>query len=124
MFRKFSRGFVIIALIVAVGGHWALLQTLAWTNMLASNLRTSSFREAVGRTFDGAHPCKLCKVISAGKKAEKKTDCPAPAKTLEFVAERQDFIFSSPVHYWEQSERHPLALCRMYPPPLPPPRTS
>jgi hypothetical protein len=53
-----------------MGGHWAALQTVAWTGMLASNARAFSLAEAITRTFDGQHPCRLCKAIIAGKQAE------------------------------------------------------
>ena len=34
--------FVVVALVSTLGAHWALLQTVAWTTMLANNLRTQS----------------------------------------------------------------------------------
>ena len=34
------------------GVHWGALQSVAWTRMLAENLRTTSFTEAVVRTFN------------------------------------------------------------------------
>ena len=113
---------LIIALLTATGGHWAVLQTVAWTNMLATNLSTDSLEMAVTKTFDGNHPCGLCKVISAGKKAEKKSAFPTLAKKLEFISNRPAFVFSPPQRFWLAGERafaaHPLAS----PPPLPPPR--
>ena len=36
--------------------------------MLADNLTTHSFGAALQRTFDGKHPCPLCKAIAEGKK--------------------------------------------------------
>ena len=38
--------------------------------MLTQNLRTGSLEDAVTKTFDGQHPCCLCKQIAAGKKSE------------------------------------------------------
>ena len=40
MFRKLGHILLIVALLAAVGGHWIVLQSVAWTNMLAGNLRT------------------------------------------------------------------------------------
>ena len=122
MLRKLGHAFVIVALVAAIGGHWAVLQTVAWTTMLASNLRMATLEVAVSKTFDGQHPCSLCKVISAGKKAEKKTELPTLAKKLEFISARLAFVFSSPQDFWLQPEFAPDSESRPHAPPLPPPR--
>ena len=33
--------------------------------------QTDSFSAALEKTFDGEHPCKMCKLIKQGRKAEK-----------------------------------------------------
>ena len=60
------------ALIISMGGHWALLQTIAWGNMLVDFSSQSSISEAVEKTFDGEHPCEMCKSISKGRESEKR----------------------------------------------------
>ncbi len=64
--------------------------------MLADNFHTDSFTEAVHKTFDGQHPCCLCKQIAAGKKSEKKSEFPVPLRKLEFDSKRAIFVFSAP----------------------------
>jgi hypothetical protein len=59
-------------LFVSLNGHLALLQTLAWGNMLVSYSQQASLSEAAKKTFDGEHPCSLCKVVSESKKQEQK----------------------------------------------------
>jgi hypothetical protein len=56
-----------VVLVFCMGLHLALLQTVAWTGMLISYSRDGSFAEAVVKTFDGEHPCPLCKVIREGR---------------------------------------------------------
>ena len=73
---------VIAALVATTGAHWTVLQTVAWTTMLADNLHSSSLPEALVKTFDGKHPCRLCKTIAAGKKSEKKSEAIAPGGGL------------------------------------------
>ncbi len=87
---------MIVALLGATGGHWAVLQTIAWADMLAKNLKTESVTAALTKTFDGEHPCKMCKQISAGKKAEKKAELPLQLKKLEFVSECPALAFFAP----------------------------
>ena len=50
-----------------LGPQWTALQTVAWTTMLANNLRTEFVTKAVSNTFDGEHPCPLCKALAAAK---------------------------------------------------------
>lgn len=124
MLRKFGHALLIFALIFALGGHWVVLQAVAWTNMLATNLRTDSFEEAVTKTFDGQHPCKLCKTISAGKKSERKSELPTLAKKLEFVSGRSPFVFSAPQDFRFQPDLAVYFLSSRNQPPAPPPRCA
>jgi hypothetical protein len=99
MFVRLGHVLLIVALIAATGGHWAVFQTVAWTNMLADNLRTDSLSQALTKTFDGKHPCTMCHEISAGKKSEKKAEIPTLGTRLEFVSERPAFVFSAPTEF-------------------------
>jgi hypothetical protein len=99
VFVRLGHILLILALLAATGGHWTVLQTVAWTNMLANNLRTDSVTSAFTKTFDGKNPCTLCKQISAGKKTEKKTAFPTLAKKLEFCSERAALAFSAPTDF-------------------------
>jgi hypothetical protein len=96
VFVRFGHILLILALLGATGGHWAVLQTVAWADMLAKNLQTESVGSAITKTFDGEHPCKMCKQIPAGKKAEKKSELPLQIKKLEFVSQRAVFVFAAP----------------------------
>ncbi len=53
-------------LALLVGGHWGMLQVVAWTGMVITYSRDASLGEAVRKTFDGDHPCALCNEVSAG----------------------------------------------------------
>jgi hypothetical protein len=67
-----SQYLLIGTLLVSMGGHLALLQTVAWGNMLVQFSNQGSFSEAVDKTFDGDHPCHLCKVVKKSKSEEEK----------------------------------------------------
>lgn len=71
---------LVMAMLSIGGGHWAALQTLAWSRMLVDNTRDSGLKAAVIRTFDGQHPCSLCREIERGRKSEEK-----PAQTVEMA---------------------------------------
>ncbi|TAK90077.1 MAG: hypothetical protein EPO07_20610 [Verrucomicrobia bacterium] len=123
MFKRVGHVLVITALIAAIGGHWAVLQTVAWTTMLADNLRECSLTQAVGKTFDGKHPCVLCKQISAGKKSEKKAEFTLELKKLEFTHADLRFVFAAPTAFTVLTQRTDTIHVFTQAPPLPPPRS-
>jgi hypothetical protein len=96
VFARVGNAVMVFALVAALGAHWGLLQSVAWTTMLAENLRSSSIRVAVASTFDGKHPCRLCKQIAAGKKSERKTELALRLKKLEFLTATPRFTFTAP----------------------------
>jgi len=62
-----------LALFVAIGGPLAVLQGIAWVNMVHDFSKTGSLTQAVEKTFDGQHPCPLCKKIAAQRAHEEKS---------------------------------------------------
>lgn len=54
---------VLVALLLAVG-PLGLLQVVAWTGMAFNYGTRYGVTEGLGRTFDGQHPCSLCKEIT------------------------------------------------------------
>jgi hypothetical protein len=96
---RIGKFFVVASLVAMLGAHWALLQTVAWTTMLADNLHTGSFHDAVTKTFDGNHPCPLCKAIAAGKKSEQKTTFSFQSQKLEFPPVKEDFVLIAPTQF-------------------------
>lgn len=111
-------------LVFVLGLHWALLQTVAWTGMLISYSRNASLRTAVTQTFDGEHPCPLCKAVKKGRAEEKKQaqGQVKPGSKLDFglVWQAAQFRFNSarpPVVAGEFP-----ALARAESPPKPRPR--
>ncbi len=113
---------MVLALVLVTGLHWAALQTVAWTTMLAANLSNESFSEAVSNTFDGRHPCPLCKAISAGKKSEKKSEAASVTPKLEFPPVAEKFVLISPLAASAFSSANISADSSFPKPPVPPPR--
>lgn len=117
-----AKSLVIALLILMMGLHWTLLQTVAWATMLATNLRTLSVSEAVCDTFDGKHPCCMCKAIAAGKKSEKKSEATSPISKLEFPPLAKEFVLVSTKLEAAFSRTNQFADSFFLKPPLPPPR--
>ena len=129
MFRKLGLVCAALALFSIAGGHWAVLQSVAWAEMLHDySQRNGSIAAAVEQTFDGQHPCALCQEIQVAKAKERKETPTAPSaqddarvKALlahsvlpAFVRTTEDVSFPRAVFAANAS--------RAEPPPTPPPR--
>lgn len=87
MLRSLGIVACVIALLVQVGAHWAVLQTIAWSTMWASYVQEMDAGEALIRAIDGKAPCTMCTEISQ-KKAEEKQENPAlPRPKLDTAKE-------------------------------------
>jgi hypothetical protein len=67
-------GLVVMALVLVIGGHWAILQSAAWAGMIYDYSHRAPVSEAIEKTFSGKFPCKLCKFVRAGQAAEKQQE--------------------------------------------------
>lgn len=70
--QRFARLLSLMAIIAICHGQWAALQSLAWGRMLIDNYSaTQNVATAMMKTFDGEHPCSLCKDIAKNQQQEK-----------------------------------------------------
>lgn len=106
--QRLIKFLTVLMLVVTVGLHWALLQTVAWTGMLVSYSRDGSLTEAVSKTFGGQHPCCMCKAIESGRKAEREQsqEKSTPDAKIKCILPRETVFLYSP-------------LCSELPAPLP-----
>ncbi len=95
---KLARGcglaFLSLALFAIAGGHWAVLQTVAWAQMVCDYSQNATVAEAVEKTFSGEAPCPMCKSIAAERQKEEKA--PATVKVEKkgevFLATGRDLL--------------------------------
>lgn len=124
MLVRLGKVFVIFALVATISAHWALLQTVAWTTMLANNLQSRSLPDAVAMTFDGQYPCPLCKAIAAAKKSEQKNQIAFENQRLEFTPVEGSLVLiaPSPLEHFPHMDFFAKSLPQK--PLTPPPRES
>lgn len=122
MLVRLGKIYVVLALVTMLGAHWTLLQTFAWTTMLADNLQTHSLCESVCRTFDGRHPCPICLAIAAAKKSAKKSEFTQQVRKLEFPPVQENFVLFAPSQFRLLPLENSFAESLLQKPPLPPPR--
>jgi hypothetical protein len=113
---------MVLALAGTIGLHWALLQSVAWMGMVVAYSQDASFTEALVKTFDGKHPCSLCKEIARSQQSEKKSDFQLEMKKFEFSHAATSFVFSPPQYFWTVRGPDGFGLERSHEPTVPPPR--
>jgi hypothetical protein len=119
---RLSKFITVLALVLTLGGHWALLQSAAWVSMFVSNAQHDSWQLALNKTFDGQHPCALCHAVAQGQQAEHQQPQGFTVEKFElFLAEPEVFAFLEPsVSPLPPPEA--IGLGRAEQPPTPPPR--
>jgi hypothetical protein len=80
------------------GGHWLVLQTVACAQMLRDYSKNAPTAEAIQRTFSGASPCTMCKMIAEEQQKEEKA--PATVKLDKMT----EFFSSSARHLLRKPE--------------------
>ena len=124
MLRRIKQWLVVSLLVIVIGAHWAVLQSAAWAGMLVSYSRGATVLEAWRKTFDGQHPCKLCRIVKTGQASEKKSDRVKLETKFEFhhLAGTCGLFPPRPFrHFTSVTER---ADASAHPPLLPPPRAA
>lgn len=122
-----ARWMMVLGLMVSIGLHTVVIQSAAWAGMLVSySMEKGSVVQAVSETFDGEHPCALCKL------AKKTESTPADDKQapkmehdlkLHLIAEASTaIVFSAPPppDFPVRAEARPHVLSHT--PDTPPPR--
>lgn len=113
-----------LALFLSAGGHWAMLQGVAWASMIRDYSSTGSVTVAVQKTFDGKHPCALCKKIAAERTHEEKAPVTVKAeKKAEVFVASESAIVPLPIVRSFAYPPHPFVNVpeRFFAPPVPVP---
>ncbi|HTW93928.1 MAG TPA: hypothetical protein VMD30_03975 [Tepidisphaeraceae bacterium] len=114
--------FLILLAIIITASPWDIMQSVAWASMLVNDFRTQSILQSVEHTFDGRHPCPLCRAIAASRKSGKHSEFVAGQTRLEFLPSPAIVVIVTP----ERSE-HVFAVIQVVDslsrkPAVPPPR--
>jgi hypothetical protein len=113
---------LIVSILTSLGGHWIVLQSVAWTTMVFTNAKHANLSQALEKTFDGNHPCPLCKCIEKGRASEKKPEARIAASKMNLFFETGSVILLHPLNYRRQPSPDTFACDRSQKPLLQPPR--
>ncbi len=119
---RVAKWLVVAALALTLGLHWAVLQSAAWVGMAVKFSQDSSFGVALGKTFDGQHPCQLCKFVENGKKSAPKDEFSKVSLKLDGLCAPAAWTLTSPQISTDASPAPLFLTARFLAPPVPPPR--
>jgi hypothetical protein len=123
MFRCAGRIATISALCLSIGLHWIALQSVAWTSMIVDYSKHAPLCRAIAQTFDGAHPCSLCHVVSKGKDSEKKQDFQSSTPKIDMICAPLANRIQRTFVAFEYAIRDSFSFELGHSPPVPPPRS-
>ncbi|MEY2407898.1 MAG: hypothetical protein QOF48_568 [Verrucomicrobiota bacterium] len=122
MSRKLLQTGIVLMLVLAIGGNWALVQSVAWVRMAVGYSRCAPLGTALRMTFDGQHPCTLCKIVQDGKKTEREKRSTTPDTKLDLLCRVHGLMLLPPPLISASLGSDDRGLLRLEPPPIPPPR--
>lgn len=122
--RRLALWFLMSALFLSIGLQWAGLQSAAWVGMVVSYSRQVNFGTAIEMTFDGAHPCNLCKAVKKGQETQTGKNTRPTMQKFNLIVTVVDRIFFE--HGSMKVAGEPVrVLSNLHsPPPTPPPRVG
>ena len=124
LFKRAAKVAVILAVALSIGLHWALLQSVAWTGMFVTFAQQTTLRAAFTKTFDGKHPCRICKLVREGQQSEKSKESLLPLVKIESLPCATAFVLTPPTLLPSPTAPDTLASLRAESPPIPPPRAA
>lgn len=92
--------------------------------MIVERTQVASFGEAVKTTFNGAHPCAMCKRITDGKQKEQQPEQALSKVKLDVICEHSVVAVFPPRIDEEFAQTEMSGERRAERPPLLPPRVS
>ena len=84
--KSLARIVLVVSLMVSIGGHWGMLQAIAWAKMLRAYTEERGLIAGLKDTFDGDHACSMCEKIATGKQKDKQENLPLTKVSKENLA--------------------------------------
>jgi hypothetical protein len=122
--QSITRTVVVFAVAVSIGAHWIVLQSVAWGTMIVQCSQQVPLRQAIAQTFDGDHPCGLCKRISAAQHSEKKNGAQPLAVKPDLICATRNIVLLPRCDDFNFARLQVTLSTLAHSPPAPPPRSK
>ena len=119
-----SKLVIALCLTLVLGGHWFLVQSIAWGNMVWDFSRQLPIESAVLKAFSGESPCDICKFVASGKQSEKKQGLAKADTKIDLLRTQASVNLMPPKVACDEIRTHVLDETLRPPPDSPPPRLA
>ncbi len=119
-----GKSILVICLTVMVGGHWGILQGVAWVKMTWDLSTDQTITAAIDQVLKGENPCRLCHAVASGKKAEQDLPLLKQKLKLDFEWRLKPVQVYPPCLVLPKREVLTIVKTRLPTPPIPPPRAA
>ncbi|MDA7665906.1 hypothetical protein OAM00_04280 [Verrucomicrobia bacterium] len=92
----FAKLIVVTSLTLSIGGHWGLLQTIAWSNMLLDYSENLTWTSALSKTIDPDTSCRICEFVQEGRNQESNQDFSKTQFKIDLVCEQREVFLNCP----------------------------
>ena len=122
---RWCNGIAVLLVVLSLGFHWTVLQSVAWVTMFARYVQTEAPVAALVKALDGQNPCRLCLAVDEGRQAEAEEE---RARRLAGAVRLEGCLFSveirlNPPRVHARRTIHKISLVSLpIEPPTPPPR--
>jgi hypothetical protein len=124
MFPAVARIALVLVVCLSIGPHWAALQPVAWATMIIEYSQSAPLAKAVADTFDGKHPCDLCKHINHAQHSEKKREAQSTTVKQDLLCVKRAVVLFRSYTDLSFPLEHLTATVETRSPPVPPPRSA
>lgn len=126
MFRRVASWLAFTAIFQIMGGHWVVLQSVAWGKMLVNYSQEAGLIRGAEKTFSGEYPCSMCHQVR--KEVQKENSDPIQSHLIKLLKQSEilpdsltHFVFESIVHLSDYSSEVFSFTTRADAPLTPPP---
>jgi len=113
---------IVLSLTLSIGGHWGIMQSVAWGKMMYDFSQESTFWTAVSKTFSGDNPCDICRFVADGKKQEQSQQMVQSKIKFDLINQDVHWALERPDIAPDQQNGITFAWLALGPPDFPPPR--
>ena len=126
--KRYAQLILVILTALSVGLQWGVVQVVGWIGMTWEFSQSETLSDALKMTFDGQHPCELCKLVAQegpladtdGKQAPEKQSDLKPLTATHWLDENSFYGPSAQPCVWFVYDCD--ARSTRDRPPVPPPR--
>ncbi|RBP45908.1 hypothetical protein DES53_102292 [Roseimicrobium gellanilyticum] len=88
--KSLARIALVVSLMISIGGHWGMLQAIAWARMIQDYSEEKGLVEGFKETFSGERPCPMCLKLRESQNEAGKNKAPISKEKTDLTLKWYD----------------------------------